>query len=543
MSASNKGDLLLGRIAVRESLLTREQLYDCLTAQERNPARKLGRIMVARGYLKQADLDKLLELQRRLVAVAPGPKGSLLGQILIERGLATDFQVNEALRLQGRLIDLGIVPLPRLGEILVKRGYIKRDSVETALQFQNLLLYACPECGARVEVGSATAAGTDNYTCSKCGAEVPFLFAKMAASVHEALETASREFDLDLPAEVRSAAANPANHFGRYILEREIGRGGAGIVYRAWQKEINRFVALKLLPHDSDTASGVRTPYGDAEDVKRFYNETRAVAELIHPNIVPIYDFGTVDTHFYYTMKYIEGATLDRILRDGLATHTTRLVGPGYTGFPAPRPEPSAKDQRRLTMEAVAAIMRDIARAVQFAHDRGVFHRDIKPSNIIIEREDGRPFIMDFGLAKLRHLGDSAYVIGVVMGTPHYMPPEQASGDMEAVDNLSDIYSLGAVLYELVSGTSPYFGRTSDEVLERLVKEAPDPLEMIAPAAPPELHYIVRRAMGRDKKDRYPTAGEMADDLQNYLTTAGELPRRTDTRSVSIWEWFKQILP
>src|SRR5258705_13405417 len=133
MRAGNKGDLLLGRIAVREGLLTREQLYDCLTAQERNPARKLGRIMVARGYLKQADLDTLLDLQRRLVAEAPGPKGSLLGQILIERGLATDFQVNEALRLQGRLIDLGIVPLPRLGEILVKRGYIKRDSVETAL--------------------------------------------------------------------------------------------------------------------------------------------------------------------------------------------------------------------------------------------------------------------------------------------------------------------------------------------------------------------------------------------------------------------------
>ncbi|HEU4339172.1 MAG TPA: protein kinase [Planctomycetota bacterium] len=536
---TNKGDLLFGRIAVREGLLTREQLYDCLTAQERNPARKIGQIMVARGYLKQADVDRLLEVQARALGEVPAARGALLGRILIDRGLATEFQVNECLRMQGRLIDLGITPLPRLGEILVKRGYIKRDAVETALQFQNLLFYSCPECGARIDVGGG---GGANYTCAKCGAEVPFLFAKMAASVHEALETSSRELGNDVPEEVRRAASNPASHFGRYILVKEIGRGGAGIVYRAWQKEINRVVALKLLPHESDTASGVKTPYGDAEDVKRIYNETRALAELVHPNIVPILDFGLVDNHFYYTMKYIEGATVDRLLRDGLATHTTRLVG-RREQILAPPPELVAGPERRLTMTSVAAIMRDVARAVHFAHERGVFHRDIKPSNIIIERSDGRPYIMDFGLAKLRHLGDSAYVIGVVMGTPHYMPPEQASGDMESVDNLSDIYSLGAVLYELVSGACPYFGRSADDVMEKLQREPPEPLEMIAPSAPDALRYIVKRAMGRHKVDRYPTAGEMADDLQRFLD--GEKPNvgTTETKSLSIWDRFKQLLP
>ena len=540
--STNKGDLLLGRIAVREGLLTREQLYDCLTAQERNPARKIGQLMVARGYLKQADVDRLLELQQRAHGEAPAGRGALLGRILVDKGLATEFQVNECLRMQGRLIDLGIAPLPRLGEILAKRGYIKREAVETALQFQNLLLYSCPDCGTPIDVGSGGAQAPGNYTCAKCGTEVPFLFAKMAASVHEALESTSRELDSDVPAEVRQAAANPASHFGRYILAREIGRGGAGIVYRAWQKEINRVVALKLLPHESDTASGVKTPYGDAEDVKRFYNETRAVAELVHPNIVPILDFGLVDNHFYYTMKYIEGATVDRLLRDGLAQHTTRLVG-RREQIAAPPPELVAGPERRLTMTSVAAILRDICRAVHFAHERGVFHRDIKPSNIIIERADGRPYIMDFGLAKLRHLGDSAYVIGVVMGTPHYMPPEQASGDMESVDNLSDIYSLGAVLYELVSGTCPYFGRGADDVLDRLQREPPEPLEMIAPSAPDALRYVVKRAMGRDKKDRYPTAAEMANDLQSFLD--GEVPRAgtTETKSLSIWERFRQLLP
>ncbi|HKS16267.1 MAG TPA: hypothetical protein VJU16_03090, partial [Planctomycetota bacterium] len=111
--STNKGDLLLGRIAVREGLLTREQLYDCLTAQERNPARKIGQFMVARGYLKQSDVDRLLEIQNRALGEAPAARGALLGRILIDRGLATEFQVNECLRMQGRLIDLGIAPLPR----------------------------------------------------------------------------------------------------------------------------------------------------------------------------------------------------------------------------------------------------------------------------------------------------------------------------------------------------------------------------------------------------------------------------------------------
>jgi serine/threonine protein kinase len=134
-------------------------------------------------------------------------------------------------------------------------------------------------------------------------------------------------------------------------------------------------------------------------------------------------------------------------------------------------------------------------------------------------------------------------VIGVVMGTPHYMPPEQASGDMESVDNLSDIYSLGAVLYELVSGACPYFGRQADDVLDRLQREPPEPLEMIAPSVPDALRYIVKRAMARDKAERYPTALELAEDLQRFLD--GEAPRvgTTETRSLSIWERFKQILP
>src|SRR6185436_8691561 len=144
------------------------------------------------------------------------------------------------------------------------------------------------------------------------------------------------------------------------------------------------------------------------------------------------------------------------------------------------------------------AVMRDVALAVHFAHQRGIFHRDIKPANIIIDRK-GKPWVMDFGLAKVSHLGDSAYVKGVIMGTPYYMPPEQASGDMEKVDASSDIYSIGAVFYEMVCGNPPYAGKTPDEVLSALWNEGPEPIERLAPSIPDDVRSIITRSMAREK--------------------------------------------
>ncbi|MBI2933195.1 MAG: protein kinase, partial [Planctomycetes bacterium] len=453
-----KGDLLIGRIALREGLVSREQLYDCLTAQERNPAKSLGSIMVSRGYLKNEDVERLLQLQRDAIENVngrpEGARGALLGKILIEKGLATEYQVNECLRLQARLADLGIAPLPPLGEILVKRRYLKKDAVETALHLQNLTLYSCPECGAPIS-SDQEKKGDEDYICGKCNAEVPLLFAKMAATMHEALDEASKEHDQDLPADVRLAKVDPANRFGKYVLLNEIGRGGAGIVYRAWQMDLNKVVALKLLPHESDTAAGVRTPYGDAEDVKRFFNETRAAAELNHSNIVPILDFGSVENHFFYTMHYIEGVTLDGLVREGIDESVFQTTFISHAERYVPSGTSRKIRGKELPVKLAAALMRDVCRAIHYAHERGVYHRDLKPSNIIIDRS-GRPWVMDFGLAKVARIGDSAYVKGVIMGTPYYMPPELAEGDMEKVDHLSDVYSLGAVLYEAVTGISPY---------------------------------------------------------------------------------------
>ncbi len=540
-----KGDLLIGRIALREGLITKEQLYDCLIAQERNPAKSLGTIMVSRGYLKNEDVERLLGLQKTAIEGAgswtdAAPRGALLGKILVEKGLATEYQVNECLRLQGRLADLGIKPVPQLGEIMIKRRFLEKDAVETALQLQNLQLYSCPECGARITMEDEKKGGED-HVCSKCGAEVPFLFAKMASAVHEALDAASREHDMDLPDEVRLAKLDPANHFGKYVLINEIGRGGAGIVYRAWQRDLNKLVALKLLPHESDTAAGVRTPYGDAEDVKRFYNETRAVAELTHPNIVPILDFGSVENHFFYTMRYIEGVTLDGIVREGIdeAVFQTTFIS-DKEKYEPPGP-PRKLRGKELPVKLAAAMLRDVCRAVDYAHGRGVYHRDLKPSNIIVDHA-GRPWVMDFGLAKVTRIGDSAYVKGVIMGTPYYMPPEQASGDMEKVDNLSDVYSLGAMLYELVSGYSPYAGKGPDDVLATLPKSPPDPIEKLAPTAPEPILDIIHKSMQRDKGRRYQKASVMADDLQRFLDGKPLLPEPEGGGRETFWRRVKRVI-
>jgi serine/threonine protein kinase len=547
--SAGRGDLLMGKIALREGLVTREQLFDCLQAQERNPSKSLGSILVSRGYLKQEDVERLLQLQKRAFDGRPDgpaarpPRGVLFGKILVDRGLATEYQVNECLRLQGRMGELGIQPIPQLGEILLRRGYINQDGVETALQLQNLQLYTCPDCGAPIEIGEGTPVRESGFACGSCGAEVPFLFAKMATAVKEALDEASREHDVEVPDEVRRAAQDPAKSLGKYVLLREIGRGGAGIVYKAWQQDLNKIVALKILPHESDTAAGIKTPFGDVEDVKRFYNETRAHADLAHPNIVPILDFGSVDNHFYYTMQYIEGITLDGVVREGVderAFQTTFITDVDRAGEGARRETARIVKGKGMPLRKALGMIRDIALAVHFAHERGVYHRDIKPANIIIDK-DAKPWLMDFGLAKVTKIGDSAYVKGVIMGTPYYMPPEQAVGDMEQVDNFSDVYSLGAVLYEMVSGYCPYTGKTPDEVLALLPRQSPEAVRSHVPSLPEPVEQIIEKAMNREKGRRYPSARALADDIENFLNSRPLNEEPLGARSRSVWNRLRGI--
>ncbi|MCC6741104.1 MAG: protein kinase [Planctomycetia bacterium] len=267
----------------------------------------------------------------------------------------------------------------------------------------------------------------------------------------------------------------PQKHFGKFTLLRELGRGGMGVVYLARDNELGRDVALKMLL-STETAP---------LEMERFRRESRAAAKLKHPNIVPVYETGTEGGRAYFTMEFVKGRSLERRM-----------------------PE--------LSMRERAGIVRDVARALEYAHGLGVVHRDIKPSNVVLA-EDGRPVLMDFGLAK--HLGDTRNLTqsGVIMGTPNFMSPEQAQGDAATVDGRSDVFSLGAVLYYLLTDRPPFEKADSVKTVLAVLAEPPVPPRKLKPAVPRDLETICLKALAKEVGRRYQTAGEFAADLDRHL--------------------------
>ena len=280
----------------------------------------------------------------------------------------------------------------------------------------------------------------------------------------------------------RSSRDSPAGgfpqEFGKYRLEAEVGRGGMGVVYRARQTDLDRVVAVKMI---------LSSRLASRDDVRRFYAEAKAAAAVKHPNIVGIHEVGQVHGQHYFAMDYVDGQSLAQLRRCS--------------------PLPCDK-----AAECVALI----AKAVHFLHEHNIVHRDLKPSNILID-EDGTPYVTDFGLAKV-FSGDSAHTqTGTIVGTPSYMSPEQAAGRSADISPKSDVYSLGAILYELLCGRPPYREKTPLDTLVQVLEGEPTILTRVNPAVPRELELICLRCLEKDPKDRYLSAAELADDLERYL--------------------------
>lgn len=298
---------------------------------------------------------------------------------------------------------------------------------------------------------------------------------------------------------------------GRYETRQELGRGGIGRVLLAFDRHIGREIALKeILPGVlPEMGSDEKTPSHPSQVVRaRFLREARVTGQLEHPSIVPVYEIGRrADGTCYYTMRMIKGRTLARAIAQSLDLEERLKLLPHFY---------------------------DLCNAIAYAHSRGVLHRDIKPENVMIG-EFGETVVLDWGLAKVRgqtdhgarHLerrihtfkeSDAGKTLsGRVLGTPAYMPPEQALGEIDRLDERSDLYSLGAVLYEILTGQRPFSGGSPFEILGKVLKERPADIRSIEPAAPTELIAIVEKAMRRPKEQRYPQVTYMTQDIQNYL--------------------------
>jgi len=265
---------------------------------------------------------------------------------------------------------------------------------------------------------------------------------------------------------------------GDYELLEEVGRGGMGVVFRARQVSLGREVAVKMI---------LRGRLASDLDLSRFLSEASSTAGLQHPHIVPVYEVGDIEGRPFFSMKFIDGETLGSKLADG------------------PLPE-----------REVAHLLAPIARAIGFAHRQGVLHRDLKPSNILID-SDGTPLVTDFGLAKRFGVENDLTRSGVVVGTPSYMSPEQASGRRDNIGPASDIYSLGCVLYHALTGRPPLVAESLMELVMLVLEQDPTPPRALRPRLDRDLEMIVIRCLQKPPDLRYDTAEQLADDLEAFL--------------------------
>ncbi|HEY7328786.1 MAG TPA: serine/threonine-protein kinase [Gemmataceae bacterium] len=263
-----------------------------------------------------------------------------------------------------------------------------------------------------------------------------------------------------------------------YEIVRELGRGGMGVVYQARQAETNRFVALKMLQTDRRAM-----PVQKA----RFDAEVQALVRLQHPNVVRIMGVGNHDGHDYFVMEYLDGGNL------------AEKIGS----------QPQSPRQ-------AAALVEILARTIHAAHERGIIHRDLKPANVLLAA-DGTPKIGDFGLARRNSVVARLTRSLQILGTPGYMAPEQAAGQSKRAGPASDIYALGAILYQLLTGRPPFQGDSAVELVRQAAEDEPLPLRHWQSAVPADLEAICLKCLSKQAMHRYPTAAALADDLRRFL--------------------------
>ncbi|MFQ5695668.1 MAG: protein kinase, partial [Terriglobia bacterium] len=365
------------------------------------------------------------------------------------------------------------------------RGYVKaRDVFGDVVNVAARMVKAC--CPAQILITRSVYEGIENrekVTCRKLGSAA-FHGKSAGEEIFEVLWTSPEQYQRLRRQLDGEAGPTSRSVLGRYEILDELGQGAMGVVYKAYDPTVRRIVAVKT----------VRLAAGGAEReelVRRLRQEAQAAGQLEHPNIVTIYDAGEAEGMFYLTMQFVKGPTLAELMRD----------------------------RALLPVKQILLLMDQVCEGLHYAHERGIVHRDLKPSNILVAR-DGLVKIVDFGIAKIVEVGTTK--AGAILGTPSYMSPEQAQGGR--VDRRSDIFSLGTMLYEVLTGEKAFPGNTPTAIIYKIVNEEPIPPRMIEPGIEPGLEKVVRKALTKNPLARYQTCREMQADLKAARTPAPARP-------------------
>jgi serine/threonine protein kinase/Tfp pilus assembly protein PilF len=323
--------------------------------------------------------------------------------------------------------------------------------------------------------------------CRKCGAAIPPDSPQQSCGAC-LLETGLGSDEAVAGADDTGRPIPLLMDFGDYELLEQIGRGGQGVVFRARQKSLNRTVALKVISLGQ---------WASEAHLKRFRREAEAAASLDHPGIVPIYEVGEREGQCYFSMGFVEGGQLDEVIR-----------------------------RAPMSIREAAELIAKVARTVDYAHEHGILHRDIKPGNILLDAK-GEPHLTDFGLARLVETESSVTHTRDILGTPSYMAPEQAAGNNAAISSAADVYGLGAVLYQLLTGHPPFAGGTTYETIKLLLNTEPRQPRLLNPKIDRDLSTICLKCLEKDPKRRYPSALALAQDLERWLKHEPIAARRT----------------
>ncbi len=473
-------DLRLGMQALDRELITPEQLREAIAEQARRAGKpggalvKLAAVLVSKGYLTE---NALAELQDRPPPKAPadleaGRRKDLRLRELLLRGGVPQEHLDEAALVQAQALAEGRGSVRPLAELMVDLGYATAEAISRILAVQKKAALACRPCNKRYNVTNYYP--LKEYRCFHC------------KGLLEPTGEESRGTGMDW-AVVQAPLAADLKPIGKFQLKREIGKGGMGVVYEALDTQLNRRVAIKLM---------LTSAHAEPEEIKldeeRFIRECQLAARLNHPNIVTVYEAGVHQGRRYLAMEFVEGAAFSDWRKQG-----------------------------SITIRQQVSVVRDVAKAVHAAHELGVMHRDLKPANILMDAKN-QPHVMDFGLAKVVGTNTtlSLTVSGAIVGTPSYMSPEQARG-VRAIDRRADVWSLGVMIYEIMTGRLPFQGENALEVLMKVMKDPVVPPSKMPPkgrpAVDPVLESISLKALAKKPEDRYATSDLLARDLSRWL--------------------------